>query len=137
MIMMMLIIIIIVIIVIMIIIIIIIMFDMFRFISLYENSSASLRVASLASPSLRLLVTGRDRFGSIRFRSGIFIASVRYGSVRTIICTDSTRFGLRFSDASWLVPVRFCSFPRPVPKLNGSARFGSVRLGSVSYSFLP
>ena len=56
------------------------------------------------------------RNGSVRF--GIFI----------------TRFGLCFSDASRLGPVRFGSFPRPVPELNGSVRFG--RFGSVSYSFL-
>ena len=51
----------------------------------------------------------------------------------------STRFGLRFSDASWLGPVRFGSVPRPVPAGSRIQRFGSVRpvrFGSVSYSFL-
>ena len=50
-----------------------------------------------------------------------------------------TRFGLCFSDSSWLGPVRFGSFPRPVPAGSRIKRCGSVRFGrlrSVSYSFL-
>ena len=43
----------------------------------------------------------------------------------------STRFGLRFSDAWWLGPVRFGLFPRPVPAGSRIKRFGSVRFGSV------
>ena len=65
------------------------------------------------------------RFDSFRFRTNIFPGSMR--------------FGLRFSDASWLGPVRFGSFPRPVPAGSRIKRFGSVRFsrfGSVSYSFL-
>ena len=59
--------------------------------------------------------------------------------MRKIDCPGSTRFGLRFSDASWLGPVRFGSYARPVPPGSriqrcGSFRFG--RFGSVSYSFL-
>ena len=46
-----------------------------------------------------LIMSGRDRFVSVRMKS-LF----RFGSVRTIICPDSTRFGLRFWDASWLGP---------------------------------
>ena len=49
------------------------------------------------------------------------------------------RFGLCFSDASWLGPIRFGSEPRPVPASSEIKRFGSVRFGcfgSVSYSFL-
>ena len=51
----------------------------------------------------------------------------------------STRFGLRFSDVSWLGPIRFGSVPRPVPAGFEIQRFVSVRFGpygSVSYSFL-
>ena len=39
----------------------------------------------------------------------------------------STRSGLRFSDASWLDPVRFGSFPHPVPAGSEIKRFGSAR----------
>ena len=60
-----------------------------------------------------------------------------------LLFTGSALFGLRFSDASWLGPVRFGSFLRPVPAGSGINRFGSVRIGSagsvrfqVSYSFL-
>ena len=50
------------------------------------------------------LYSGRKRFGSIRFGSGLLgessdrFGSVRFGSVRTINCPSSKRFGLRFSD---------------------------------------
>ena len=68
--------------------------------------------------------------GSIRFGSGLFEhLSVRFGSVRTNMFPGSTRFGLRFSDASWLRPVRFGSFPRPVPAGSEIKRFGLVRFG--------
>ena len=63
----------------------------------------------------------------------------RFGSVRKHIFPGSTRFGLRFSDASWLGPVRSGSLPRPVPAGSRINRFGSVRFGrfgSVSYSVL-
>ena len=84
--------------------------------------------------------TGRNRFGSIRFGSGLFEnSSVRFGSVQKTIFPGSTRVGLRFSDASWLGPVRFGSVPHPVPAGSRIKRFGSVwfgRFGSVSYSFL-
>ena len=86
------------------------------------------------------------RFDSFRLRTCSRIH--RFISVRKLFFPGSTRFGLRFSDASWLGPVRFASsiqFPevslsgfrvrfRPIPELTGSVRFG--RFGSVSYSFL-
>ena len=87
-----------------------------------------------------LLVSGSKRFASIRFGSGLFgNSSVRFGLVRKIKNPCSTRFGLRFSDVSWLGPVRFCSVPRLVPAGSRIEWFGSVRFcrfGSVSYSFL-
>ena len=88
-------------------------------------------------------LTGRNRFGSIRFGSGLFEnLSVRFASVRKITFPASTRFGLRFSDASWLGPIRFGSIPRPVPAGSRIKRFGSVRFGSVrsvrfGFLFLP
>ena len=55
------------------------------------------------------------RFDSFWFRTfRQFIGSVRFGS--ELIFPASMRFGLRFSDASWLGPVRFGSAP-------GSGRF--------------
>ena len=75
---------------------------------------------------------GRNRFDSIRSGSVLFEYSwVRFGSVRKIIVPGSTRFGLRFTDASRLGPVRFGSFLCPVPSGSGMKRFGSVRFGSV------
>ena len=41
----------------------------------------------------------------------------------------STRFSLRFSDSSWLGPVRFGSVPRPVPAGSRIKRFDSDRFG--------
>ena len=81
--------------------------------------------------------TGSVRFVSVPDFSKIHrFGSVRFGSEN--IFPGSTRFGLRFSDASWLGPVRFGSVPCPVPassriKLFGSVRFGSVRFGSVRF----
>ena len=49
---------------------------------------------------------------------------VRFGSVRKMFFPGPTRFGLRFSDASWLGPVRCGSFPRTVPAGSGMVRFG-------------
>ena len=88
--------------------------------------------------------TGRNRFGSIRFGSGLFenssvrFGSIRFGSEKIIFpiwrgsaCVFRTRRG----------SVRFGSVPRPVPagsRSNQTVRFGSVpfgRFGSVSYSF--
>ena len=78
--------------------------------------------------------TERNRLGSIRFGSGLLNnSSVRFGSVRTNIFPGSTRFGLRFSDASWLGPIRFGSFARAEPVGSRIERFGSVRLGSVRF----
>ena len=80
--------------------------------------------------------SGRNRFGSILFGSGLFEnSSFRFCSVHKHVFPGSTRFGLPFSDASWLGPVRttlrFHVRFRPVPKLNGSVRFGSA--GSVRF----
>ena len=51
------------------------------------------------------------RFDSFRFRTfRQIIGSVRFGSVRRQYSSGSTRLGLRFSDASWLGPVRFGRF---------------------------
>ena len=49
----------------------------------------------------------------------------------------STLFGLRLSDASWLCPVRFGSFPNPVPAGSRFKRFGSVRQVRFGFLFLP
>ena len=62
--------------------------------------------------------------------------SVRFGSVRKLFFPGSTRFGLRFSDAAWLGPVRFGLFPRPVPAGSRITWFVSVRFGSVRFGFL-
>ena len=94
---------------------------------------------------LQLTNGRRNRFGSIRFGSGLFrkfIGSVRFSSVRfgsDNVFPGSTRFGLRFSDVSWLGPVLFSSFPCAVPAGSRIKRFGSVRFGQfglVFYSFL-
>ena len=74
-----------------------------------------------------MLIPGRNLFGSIRFGPGLFGSySVWFASVRKLLFPGSTRFGLRFSDASWLGPVRFGS---PIPAGSGVKRFCSVRLG--------
>ena len=82
-----------------------------------------------------MIFAGRHWFGSIRFGSVIFdISSVRFGKIcfpvrRGSACVFRTRRGsVRFGS------VRFRVRFRPVPKLNGSVRFG--RFGSVAYSFL-
>ena len=59
---------------------------------------------------------------SLRFRT--FRKINMFGSVRKIGLLGSTRFGLRFSDASWLVPVRFGSLRLAItnrPKVAGLA----------------
>ena len=67
----------------------------------------------------------RNQLGSTRFGSGLFEnSSVRFRSEKTF--PGSTWFGLRFSEASWLGPVRFGSVPRPVPAGSGINRFGSA-----------
>ena len=93
------------------------------------------------STSVRLAELFQEGTGSVRFVSVPDFSKInRFGSVRFgNYFPGSTRFGLRFSDASWLGPVRFGSVPRPVPAGSGIKRFGSVRFGrfgSVSYSFL-
>ena len=82
-------------------------------------------------------ISGGNRFGSIRFGSGLFEkSSVRLGSVRKVEFPSSTQFSLCFLNASWLGPVRFGSFPRPVPAGSEIKRFGSVRLRPVQFGFL-
>ena len=49
----------------------------------------------------------------------------------------STRFGLRFSEASLLGPVRFDSFPCPFPAGSGIKWFDSVRPVRLGFLFLP
>ena len=81
---------------------------------------------------------GRNRFGSIRLGSVIFEKSLfRFGSVRKYDFPGSTRFGLRFLDASWLGPVRLGSVPRPVPAGSRIKCVGSVRPVRFGFSFLP
>ena len=85
-----------------------------------------------------MLIAGRNRFGSVPDffeNSSVRFGSVRFGSVRTIQFPGSTRFGLCFSDSSWLGPVRFGSVPRPVPAGSEIKRFGSVWFGRFG-SFL-
>ena len=91
-----------------------------------------------------LPITGRNRFGSIRFGSGLFDnSSVRFGLVRKITFPGSTRFGLLFWMRSGSVrfgSVRFRVRFRPIPEFNGSVRFGSagsVRLVRFGFLFLP
>ena len=78
---------------------------------------------------------------SIRFVSVPCFSRInRFGSVRfgsETLCSGSTQFGLLFSDASWLGPVRFGSVPRPVPAGSGIKRFGSVRPVRFGFLLLP
>ena len=70
----------------------------------------------------------RVRFGSVRF------GPVRSGSVRTIDCPGSTRFGLRFSDASWLGPESPRMSSRGVPARSDARRAaegGTVKVHRV------
>ena len=107
-----------------------------------HTSFASHRISSHVMPH-HTVSSGRNRFGSIRFGSGLFdnspvrFGSVRFGSVRKIQFPGSTRFGLPFSDASWLGPDRFGSFPRPVPAGSRIKRFDSVRPVRFGFLFLP
>ena len=64
------------------------------------------------------------------------IGSVRFGSEMYLSRFDAVRPAL-LSDASWLGPVRFGSFPRPVPACSRIKRFGSVRPIRFGLSFLP
>ena len=58
-----------------------------------------------SGPLFNASLSGRKRFGSVPDVSEL----PRSGSVRKEIVSGSTRFGLRFSDASWLGPVPFRS----------------------------
>ena len=70
-------------------------------------------------PTLRIeahhVISGRIRFGSIRFGS-VFLSKspFRFGSVWQMLFSGSVRYGLRFLDAFWLGSVRFGSVLRPV-----------------------
>ena len=82
--------------------------------------------------------SGRNWSGSIRFGSVIFEkSSFRFGSVWQFYVYGSMRFGLRFLNALWLGPVRFGSFPRPVPAGSRIKRFGSVRPVRFGFLLLP
>ena len=89
--------------------------------------------AAHRAPSARA-VKGRKepfRFDSFRFRTSES-SSVRFGSVRKIEFPGSKRFGCAFRTRRGSVrfgSVRFRVPFRPVPKLNGSVRFG--RFGSA------
>ena len=62
---------------------------------------------------------------SVRFVSvPDFSTILWFGSVRQIAFPGSTQFGLRFSDAAWLGPVRFGSVPRRVPAGSRIKQFG-------------
>ena len=96
-----------------------------------------------------LLLSGRNRFGSTRFGSGLFEnSSVRLVSVpdfSKIHRFDSVRFGQFIfpdrrgsacvfrtrSGSVWFGSVQCRVRFRPVPELNGSVRFGSA--GSVRF----
>ena len=86
------------------------------------------------------MLSGRNRFGSIRFGSTIFeqnLVWVRFGLA--IVLSGSMRFGMRCLTALRFGQVRFDSVPRPLPAGSRTKRFGlvrPVRFGSVSYSFL-
>ena len=77
-------------------------------------------------------LAGRNRFGSIRFRS-VICEKNRFASLRFGMLIFPVRRGsaFAFSCASWLGAVRFCSVPRSV--LAGSE---IIRFGSISYSFI-
>ena len=83
--------------------------------------SRTLRLSISISIKCLALVSGSDRFGPFRKFS----------------CPGSMRFGLCFLDASWLYPVRFVSFPRPVPAGSRIKRFGSVRPVLFGFLLLP
>ena len=78
------------------------------------------------------------RFDSFRFRTfRKFIGSVRFSSVLKIRCPGSTRFGLRFSNAPWLGPVRFGSASGSGRIQNLTVRFDSVQPVRLGFLFLP
>ena len=89
-----------------------------------------------------IMITGRTRFGSIRFGSRLFrklIGSVRFGSEMYLSRFDEVRPALfgRVVARSGSVPVRFRVRFRPVPELNGSVRFGAVRPVGFGFSCFP
>ena len=95
-----------------------------------QNLTESMRLRSLCS---RMPKYRKEPVRSISVPE--FSKIQRVGSVRKNKFPGSTRFGLRFSDASWLHPIRFGSVPRLVPA--GSGRFGSVRPVRFCFLLLP
>ena len=85
---------------------------------------------NLYSEAKKLLITEKnitleyEQEGTVPVRFRQIIVSVRFGLA--IPFSDSMRFGLRLLNASWLGPVRFGSFPRPVPAGSRIKRFGST-----------
>ena len=83
-------------------------------------------------------ISGRNRFGSIRFGSEFSkfhrFGSVRFGNWNFQVPRGSARVFRTRRGSVRFGSIRFRARFRPVPKLDGSARFG--RFGSVSYSFL-
>ena len=75
----------------------------------------------------------RPQFRKFRFGSAR-LGSVRFCSVRKNTFPRSMRFGLRFFGR---IVARSGSVPRPLPKSNGSVRFGSVRPVRFGLLFLP
>ena len=73
-----------------------------------------------SSSEALVLLSGRNRFGSIRLGSGLFEhSSLRFGSVRKSFFPDSTPFGPASGSASRINRSGLVRFGR----LNGSVRF--------------
>ena len=118
-------------------------------VSAEHSSGANKRVSStLGSRVHGTTMCAEDRCidqegtGSVRFVSVLDFSnkySVRFGSVRKIRF-DAVRPALFGRVVARSGSVRFCVRFRPVPKLNGSVRFGSagsVRLVRFGFLFLP
>ena len=94
-----------------------------------ESLSALKRGASMLQ-----CMSGRKRFGSVRFGSGLFEnSSVRFGSVRFGNFIFPVRRGSACAFWTRGGSIRFGSvpLPRPVPADSRIKRFGSVWFGSV------
>ena len=111
-------------------------------------TDAGIQIASGVCPQLGLInpviilycYIVQEGTSSVRFVllpdfSKQLTGSVRFGSEK--LFPGSTRFGLLFSDASWLGPVRFDSFQHPVPAGFRITRFGSVRPVRFGFLFPP
>ena len=120
----------------------------FNCIILYSIILYSVAVRETGPPRLigrPTKLSGRNRFGSVRFDSRLFDnSSVRFGSILKSVYPGSTRFGLRCCGCAVARSgsVRFGSIPPSVPIGSRIKRFGSIRFGrfgSVRFglSFLP